>query len=119
MLKLYTLLAQATDPLNLAPTPAEPGRVLGLAVKDLLLVIGAVLVVGAILFLWAYWTRRDPRRKAEKGARVLYHSNRQAEGKVRMRRRRSRHPDNLPRNPTLAEAGGLPPARDEPAEPAC
>jgi hypothetical protein len=50
---------------------------------------------------------------------VLYHSNRQAEGKVRMRRRRSRHPDNLPRNPTLAEAGGLPPARDEPAEPAC
>jgi hypothetical protein len=71
------------------------------------------------LFFWAYWTRRDPRRKAADGARVLYRSEDRANGKVKVRKRRRRHPENLPRNPTLAEAGGLPPAREEPVEPAC
>jgi hypothetical protein len=36
-----------------------------------------------------------------------------------LRKRRPDHPDNLPRNPTLGETGGLPPVRpDEPAQPA-
>jgi hypothetical protein len=89
-----------------------------LSLKEVLLVVGIIFALAAILFLWAYWTRRDPRRKAEAGDRVLYRSERK-DGKVKIRRRRKRHPDNLPRNPTLAEAGGLPPAREEPAEPAC
>jgi hypothetical protein len=121
MLKATLLIAAIVDPLDLAHAQQQPSRFLGMAVKDIMLVGGIVLALALVLFLWAYWTRRDPRRNAAAGARVLYRSEKRAEGKVKVRRKRSRHPENLPRNPTLAEAGGLPPIRgkEEPAEPAC
>jgi hypothetical protein len=115
MLKVYVLLAQAE--FDQIPKPSgAPGLSLS---RELLLVAGIIFGLAAILFLWAYWTRRDPRRKAEAGNRVLYPAESRKDGKMKVRRRRSRHPNNLPRNPTLAEAGGLPPVREEPAEPAC
>ena len=118
MLTFSTLLAQLT-PLDLPQAPTAPTGLFGLSLREVALVLGVVVVLASVLFFWAYWTRRDPRRKAEGGGRVIYHSERRSDGKVKVRRKRSRHPDNLPRNPTLAEAGGLPPAREEPAEPAC
>jgi hypothetical protein len=119
MLKL-SILAQADPlPLDLFQQAEQPTRILGLSPREFLLLAGTVIVLAAILFVWAWWVRRDPRRQRKAGERVLYRSEQRAEGKVRVRRKRSRHPENLPRNPTLAEAGGLPPAREEPTEPAC
>ena len=115
MLKLHVLLAQF-GPGELPKAPV-PNGMFGLSLREVLLVVGVIVALASILFLWAYLTRRNPRRKAEKG--VLYRSDERSEGKVKVRKKRSRHPDNLPRNPTLAEAGGLPPPREEPAEPAC
>ena len=117
MLRIHSLLAQL-QPHELPQPPGAPRGIFGLSPREVLLVVGVILGLAVILFLWAYWTRRDPRRKTEAGDRVLYRSERK-DGKVKVRRRRSRHPQNLPRNPTLAEAGGLPPVREEPAEPAC
>ena len=116
MLKLQVLLAQLGP--NELPKASAPNAVFDLSLREVLLVGGAILALASLLFLWAWWTRRNPRRKSETGQRFLYPSSSRSDGKVKIRKKRSRHPDNLPRNPTLAEAGGLPPAREGPAEPA-
>ena len=117
MMKLHALLAHLV-PNELTQAPA-PNGVFGLSLRECLLVLGVIVALASLLFLWAWWTRRDPRRKGETGERYLYRSSQRSEGKVKIRRKRSRHPDNLPRNPTRAESGGLPPPREGPAEPAC
>jgi hypothetical protein len=103
---------------------------LGMDVTDMLLVGGAFVLLIAALFSWAYFVRKRPTEQ-QHGQRIIvgrrhrHHRSSsgadQAEGPVRRyrvrRRRRRGHPDNLPRNPTLAEAGGLPPPRPEDQEP--
>ena len=102
----------------------ETTRLFGLGARDLALLIGIAAVVGLVLFLWVYMTRRDRRRHLSRNrvvARAERHSGRDQsdERRRRLRKRRPDHPDNLPRNPTLGETGGLPPIRpDEPAQPA-
>jgi hypothetical protein len=119
MLKLCSLLAAEIDPLELA-RGSQPSRIFGMAMKDFVLLTGVIAALAILLFAYVWFTRRDPRRRAaSSGTRVLYRSEKRAQGKVRIRRRRSRHPENLPRNATLAEAGGLPPIREERAKPAC
>lgn len=118
MLNLSTLLAQA-DPFDLTRGQSEPGRILGMALKDIILVGGIIVALSLILFFVTWYFRRDPRNRGESRKRVLYHSEERSHGKVRIRRKRRQHPDNLPRKPSLAEAGGLPPIREQPSEPAC
>lgn len=106
------------------PGPQGPAKLFGLGVRDLTVLVGIAAVLGLVLFLWAYMTRRDRRRhlsrtgvitRAERPTRRDESDDRRR----RLRKRRPDHPDNLPRNPTLGETGGLPPIRpDEPAQPA-
>jgi hypothetical protein len=103
--------------------PAPLSSSSGLALQDILLLVGVVLVVALLLFAWVYLTRRNSRQThSEMGGRLLYKPERRdgehGGRRMRVKRKRRSHPENLPRNPTLAEAGGLPPIRpEEPSEP--
>jgi type VI protein secretion system component VasK len=95
------------------------------AMRERLLIFGAMGAVSLLVVLWAIFLRRKRKRR-----RKHHHSSSPAsapelrqvpmatpepEKHHRHRRSRRRH---RPRNPTLAETGGLPPIRpDEPLEP--
>ena len=130
MLKLTFLLAALADnPLDSSPIPdVQPSTLFGMSVRDLLLVVGVALVLGLSLFILVYLTHKRRRRhhSSHQLSRAIYRAEKKpaddavsAKG-VKVRKRRRRHPENLPRNPTLGETGGLPPIRPEepPVEPA-
>ena len=91
------------------------------AMRETLIVFGAVSLVAGGLLFWASAIRKRRRRRSaphrphyarksaghsdggEAGSRPVAHSH----------RRRRRWRERLPRNPTLAETGGLPPLRPE------
>ena len=82
-------------------------------------ILGAVLIIAAGIFFWAIFLRKRP--ETQRGSMVLTRARPEdanrlsASGRRRKRKRKPEHPENLPRNPTLAEIGGLPPLRpDEP-----
>jgi hypothetical protein len=121
MLRFPILLAEASPLDSLTPEP--PSRASSFTLQDGLLVIGIVLGLAVILFLWAYFTRKKSHRHLETSANVIYRDEKESaepsSRRIKIRKRRRVHPDNLPRNPTLGETGGLPPARsEEPREPA-
>ena len=86
------------------------------------LILGAVLFVVAAVFFWAVFVRKGP--QTQRGSFVVTRARpgdkerTGSSGRRRRRKRKAEHPENLPRNPTLAEIGGLPPLRpDDPAPP--
>lgn len=101
------------------------------ALWDLLLVGGVALALGAVVFAVAAVTRRGHkhRPRTRHGPEILRNTEEHlheadekaalataGEQEQRQRRKRRRR-DHRPRNPTLSEAGGLPPARDPGATP--
>lgn len=120
---LFAAAAGEALPDNLPPQPG-PGKLFGLGVRDLVLLVGIAAVLGLVLFLWVYMMRREQRQHLSRN-RTITRAERPTrrdesdDRRRRLRKRRPDHPDNLPRNPTLGETGGLPPIRpDEPAQPA-
>jgi hypothetical protein len=116
-----TLLVIALSGLN----PLNPGDPIGktpwLWGRDMLLVLGVGSILAVALFFWATrYVRRQRRHRrhhttpgilqakskaaTEDGAEPRHHHRRR-------RRRRRQHLDRQNRHPTLAETGGLPPAR--------
>ena len=102
------------DPLaGFAPT--------GSVMKERLMVVGAVLFVALVALVWAFLFRRQRRRAARREER---HHRRQSFTKsatrgvaeikqfVKDQQHRGHRRRHRPRNPTLAETGGLPPVRD-------
>jgi hypothetical protein len=123
MLSHFALLAQAGDPSELIKAADASEQKSPFLQFDTLLILGAVVAVAAILFLCAYLFHR---RTMETAGELMVSQYNGPEGsasgersgkRVRKRRRRVNHSDNLPRNPTLAETGGLPPPRPEEASP--
>ena len=106
------------------PIPGFSG--MSSTMKERVIVLGAVLLVIAIALAWVYFSRRKRRHLARREERHRRrHSFAKNAGKSftelkeyvqeHQRGRRRRH---RPRNPTLAETGGLPPMRpDAPAPP--
>jgi hypothetical protein len=88
---------------------------------DTSLILAAGLALAAVFFFWAFFLRKRP--ETHRGSMVLERAKRESperygsSGRRRRRKRRPDHPENLPRNPTLAEIGGLPPPRPEEPEP--
>ena len=88
---------------------------------EMLLLLGAIALIALVFFIWAFFIRK--RGKGLRGSRVLRAPGEDSEarygssGRRKHRKRRPDHPDNLPRNPTLSETGGLPPIRPEEPEP--
>ena len=89
--------------------------------SDTSLILAACLALAAVFFFWAFFLRKRP--EARHGSLVLERVKRESperhgsSGRRRRRKRKPDHPENLPRNPTLAEIGGLPPPRPEEPEP--
>jgi hypothetical protein len=125
MLTFSALLA-ASNPLDNNPLPeAQTSQLFGLRLHDLLLILGVAVALGLVLFLWAYLTHKSRRRhhSSQSLSKPIYRAEKKSSDpasgeRMRIRRKRRRHPDNLPRNPTLGETGGLPPIRpdDPPSE---
>lgn len=112
---MSVMFMQSDDPLAAFKNP-------GSSLGEVLLLIGAVIVIAAIFFIWAAYVRRpkkmrhtydhltgdhggSKRRRKSSGGSLF--------GRKRHRRRRSSHSREQPVNPTLAQVGGLPPRRDE------
>jgi len=98
-------------------------RKAGSARNDYLIVFGAALLVTLLIVLWAVFLRK-PRRKHQARHPTQHHSppiaasNHVASSvpagaalSLPKRRRGRRHRNRRPRNPTLAQTGGLPPIR--------
>ena len=95
-------------------------KAVGPVFRDWMILLGAILVVAVIVLLWIVASARARRRKARREERLQRRRTlkRQAnaeplpkvESADGRRRRRRKH---RPRNPTLAETGGLPPVRDD------
>ena len=88
--------------------------------KEILVLIGAVLLVAIAVMIWAVAFRKKRKRTR------LYHRHHRSSaesatsenyGKRSQGSRRRREGRERPRNPTLAETGGLPPARLPPTPP--
>jgi hypothetical protein len=112
------------------PTPEDlypKGTFLDPGTKEGLIVLGATCVVALAVMAWAALYVRKRRRHGRHahghrgqsvGAEALEAvQSSPGNGEVHHhRRRRKRRRDHRPRNPTLAETGGLPPVRpDDPS----
>jgi hypothetical protein len=80
---------------------------------DKLTVVGAIGVVLLPVVVWAVFIRKRRRRRSHRSypanSAPLRSSRSEGSGEHKHSRRRRRH--HSPRNPTLAETGGLPPVR--------
>jgi type VI protein secretion system component VasK len=124
----FILLAQL-DALNRLNPTAQVGKSTGLLFKDMLVIVGTGLVLALLLVLWArHYVKKKKRRRRHQppheraaAARVtaaeleekdeMEEAGTQIDGRHSRRRRHRR--DHRPRNPTLAETGGLPPDKSE------
>ena len=109
---------------NILPTDVlpAPSHWMGLTAKELLILLGAVALVTLGVVIWAAYIRKPAHKQSR---HYHYPSNEPAsansnaesepdEGSGRSyRRKRRRRREHRPRNPTLAETGGLPPLRSE------
>ncbi len=127
MTKLMMSLFAQLDGLNPLQPTVSVGKSTGLLFKDVMAIIVTGLVLALILVLWArYYMRRRKHRQhhhANRNADPLLASQGtppeyQGEETSRGRRRRRRR-DHRSRNPTLAETGGLPPAKPEGPSASC
>jgi len=100
------------------PDPLSGFTKPGSMTLQLLIMVGAFLVVGLLIFCWAAFFRKPKSRhhshNYDGGGLPARHKRRsklaRMLGKKRRKRTRSRE---RPINPTLAQIGGLPPHRDE------
>ena len=121
--RLILLAAQTAADMQTPLPPQQPSKLFGFSLRDLLLLLGVVAIIALSLYLFAYLARRKRRRRISRSGPEMWGADRHAQtergARVRIRKKRRKHPDFRPRNPTLGETGGLPPVRpDEPAQPA-
>ena len=106
------------SPLEGLPTVAP--KVGGMRIQDMLAILVPVSVIMLLIVLWAVFIRKP---KNEHGRTRVYKSAEEDfeeldDGTIRKKKRhKRRRRDHRTRNPTLAEAGGLPPMRPEDAPP--
>jgi hypothetical protein len=116
-------LAQQSIPIEVVSTPWNK---IDAATKDILIILGSVAFVTLLAIMWAVASRKRRRRHSRHHSHHHSHSEQRASApeepqeepspdepglERRRRRRRHRRREHRPRNPTLAETGGLPPVR--------
>ena len=117
---MNALFAAIIPPRPLSPEEIDraPGlthTLYGEEIWQAAIVIAVALALGAVIFLLMYLLRRRERFAVAADTRNPYLLDEQPNGVFRVfakrhKRRRRRH---RPRNPTLAETGGLPPPRND------
>ena len=117
----WILIAQTPEP-DLVPSALQN---MGRGPRDIIIVVIAAALIVAAVVVWAVFIRKRPKDDSRWAVHHSSHSTasetESAEGSQHRRyhRRRRRRREHRPRNPTLAETGGLPPVRhDKPQEPA-
>jgi hypothetical protein len=126
-MRAFFQLAQLQDLNPFKPGSSVPEST-GLVFEGVLPIIGAGLVLGLILLLGVKIAMRRGRRRrqhhhhhaspaANPIVPVLPKDDEDEDGRPSRRRRRKRHRrrEHRPRNPTLAETGGLPVSKSEPS----
>ena len=102
-----------------APDVIVTWKKIGPGTREGLMVFGALFLVISLMFAWAFFIRKPARKRKRNYHYPSTSSGRGAEnqgdaehpsGKRKWKRRRR---DHRPRNPTLAETGGLPPIRPD------
>jgi hypothetical protein len=113
------ILFAVTNPIEELGVPTAPRNLLGMRATDLLLVIAVTCLVATALVIWALFIRKpkeDAGREAARKARPIVEER--EDGTIRKRKRLKRlRRAHRTRNPTLAEAGGLPPMREDGSQP--
>ena len=118
MTEFLVLFAQL-DGLNPLNPTAPVTRTTGLVFKDVLVIIATGLALGLLLLFWArhYVKQRKRHHHDRKGVShalpLATDPDPAEEPRHQTRRRRKRRRDHRPRNPTLAETGGLPTNKTE------
>jgi len=88
-------------------------------VQESLMLIGAIVFVTLVIFIWAVYFRKRGRRHKHhhrsETQKAVTPPKEERPAPVKHGRRKSQHSrrEHRPRNPTLAETRGLPPVRDE------
>jgi FtsZ-interacting cell division protein ZipA len=113
---------------GIRPSQTQGRSMLGEYLVEILIVLGVVAVLTLVLvgLIWASRRRKRRRRSSSQSTPVVVKKEfvdleEDDDGKPRRRRRvkvRYRRRDHRPRNPTLAETGGLPPPRSSDSAPA-
>jgi len=117
----YCVLFAQLEGLNPLNSTERVARSTGLLFKDVLVIIGTGLLLGLLLLLWArHYVKRKKHQHHDR--KVVSHSlpavsdqDDEDEPHHHGRRRRKRRREHRPRNPTLAETGGLPTTKTEPS----
>jgi len=128
---IQPLFAEDSLPLDVVSAPWQK---MDSTTRDILIILGAVALVTVFILLWAVIFRS--KRKRQRRHHHHHHHSHDAhtetraettsmrettsepehaeESGSRRKRRRHRRREHRPRNPTLAETGGLPPLRTAP-----
>lgn len=77
---------------------------------EILCVLGAALLIMALLFIWAAYFRKSKRKRTSRSL-APDHLPKSILGNARERKRKRRRRWKN-RNPTLSQTGGLPPTKD-------
>jgi hypothetical protein len=90
----------------------------GSTVAQVLIYFGALFLVALAVFAWAVFRTQHRQRHShhnhpKPAPNAVSEDARGKKSFLRSRRIHQRQPEYLPRHPTLAEAGGLPPLRTE------
>ena len=116
----YLVLFAQLEGLNPLNSTEPAARTTGFFFKDVLVIIATGLALGLILLLWARHYVKRKKRHQHHDRKVVSHSlpagsdqEEEEEPHHHGRRRRKRRREHRPRNPTLAETGGLPTTKPE------
>ena len=82
--------------------------------REMFIVVGAMAGISLLVLGWAVFIRKPGRRHHHRHHRHHQRPPSEEETQPRRKWRRKRRQDHRPRNPTLAETGGLPPVRTGP-----
>jgi len=121
---IQPLLAQDTLPVDVV---SAPWTKMDATTRDILIIIGPTAVVTVLALIWAVTFKKRRRHHSHHHHHHHHHSQERTETTAEAtaeeepavesssrRRRRHRRREHRPRNPTLAETGGLPPLRTTP-----
>lgn len=86
--------------------------------RNLLLIIAVFAALVPAVFVWAAFFRKASRKKRHRHHRPSsWEQSSESDKRGRRHRHRRQRSADLPRNPTLAETGGMPPRRPESDDP--
>jgi hypothetical protein len=118
----YLVLFAQLDGLNPLDSGEPAARITGFFFKNVLVIIATGLALGLLLLLWARHYFKSEKRLHHHDRKEVSHSlpavsdqDEAEEPHHHSRRRRKRRREHRPRNPTLAETGGLPTTKTEPS----